>query len=157
MADTPLHRLSFRRYAYTVVHRRNLQNRWRPPPPEEMDLIVPVIDGRTLKNILGFDGLPGLPAQYVEPNATQWSGPASYGDDGLSAIIDGGCGVVGCCGVQASVSFENDTVRWSGFTVGTADPDGRAFEFDRVEYEQAIAGLATLPAVAVRVKVGLRL
>jgi hypothetical protein len=145
-----LNQLSFRRYAYTLEFGRNLQNRWRPGPPIELDLVVPVIDGLTVQEILDHDGFAGLPAHYVEPRARQWSGPASYGDDGLAAIIDGGCSNVGCCGVQASIEFHDTTVRWFGFKIGTGEPDTREYTFDRASYEAAIAGIASLSPTPVR-------
>jgi hypothetical protein len=132
--------------------RRNVQNRWRPGPPVEMDLVVPVIDGRTVQETLDHDGLAGLPAHYLEPYATQWSGPPSYGDDGLASIIDGGCGNVGCCGVQATIEFHETTVRWFGFKIGTRKPDTRQYEFDRASYEAEIRGIASLSPTPVREK-----
>ena len=148
-----MNELSFRRYAYTLLFKRRLRDRWRSRPPLTLDLVVPVIDGRTVKEILNYDGYAGLPAQYVEPQSTQWSGPPGYGDDGLAAIIDGGCGVVGCCGVQASISFDATTVRWSGFTIGTGEPDEHEYVFDRTAYEAAINGIAVLSITPVQEKV----
>ena len=136
-----------------MIFKGNLQNRWRPQPPQKLDLIVPVIDGTTVKEILGHDGLAGLPAQYVEPLATQWSGPPGYGDDGRAAIIDGGCGVVGCCGVEADITFDETSVRWSHFKIGTSDPDEREFVFDRAAYEASVGGIASLTPVPVTEKV----
>ncbi|MCE9623546.1 MAG: hypothetical protein K8R99_14510 [Actinomycetia bacterium] len=144
-----MNELSFRRYAYTLVFKRNLQNRWRPRPPLNLDLIVPVIDGKTVQEILNHGGYAGLPAHYVEPQSTQWSGPPGYGDDGLAAILDGGCGVVGCCGVQASITFDETTVRWSGFRTGTGKPDEHEFVFDRAAYDAAINGIAKLSVTPV--------
>lgn len=146
--------LSFRRYAYTLVFKRNLQNRWRPRPPQTIDLVVPVIDGKTVAELVGWSGgLAGLPAHYVEPFTTQWNGPPGYGDDGRAAIIDGDCGVVGCCGVQADITFDETTVRWSAFTIGTGEPDGREYLFDRRAYEAAINGITSLNATPVQEKV----
>lgn len=65
MVDSSLRQLTFCKFAYTLVRRRNLQNRWRPPPPEERVLVVPLIDGRMVKDMLACGGLPGLPAEYV--------------------------------------------------------------------------------------------
>lgn len=152
---TSMNEISFRRYAYTLVFKRNLQNRWRPRPRrEEVDLVVPVIDGRTVGEIVGWHGaLAGLPADYVEPIAQQWNGPPGYGDDGRTAIIDGDCGVVGCCGVEADVVFEANTVHWSRFKVGTRRPDEREYVFDRTAYEAAVEGIASLTPVPVQMKV----
>ncbi len=148
-----MNELSFRRYAYTLVFKRNLQNRWRPRPPLNLDLVVPVIDGETVQEILNHGGYAGLPAQYVEPQSTQWSGPPGYGDYGLAAILDGWCGDVGCCGVQAKITFDETTVRWSGFTTGTPTPDQHEFVFNRAAYEAAINGIGSLRATPVQEKV----
>lgn len=150
-----MNELSFRRYAYTLVFKRNLQNRWRSRPPQAIHLVVPVIDGNTVAELVGWNGtLAGLQAQYVEPFTTQWSGPPGYGDDdGRAAIIDGDCGVVECCGVQADITFDEATVRWSGFKIGTCEPDAREYLFERGAYEAAINGIASLTEVAVRQKV----
>ena len=68
---TTVNELSFRRYAYTLVFKRNPQNRWRPQPPQTIHLVVPVIDGNTVAELVGWNGtLAGLPAQYVEPFTT---------------------------------------------------------------------------------------
>lgn len=150
-----MNELSFRRYAYTLVFKRNLQNRWRPRPrEEEVDLVVPVIDGKSVGEIVGWDGvLAGLPAHYVEPTAQQWGGSPSYGDDGRTALIDGECGVVDCCGVQADVTFDDTSVRWSHFKIGTCEPDDREYVFGRAAYEAAIKGIASLTLIPLRKKV----
>ena len=150
LGDAGVNELSFRRYAYTLVLKRNLQNRWRPRPPLNLDLVVPVIDGKTLQAILNHDGYAGLPAHYVEPQSTQWGGLPGYGDGGLAAILDGGCGNVGCCGVQARITFDETIVRWSGFTTGTGEPDQHEFVFDRAAYNAAIHGIAFLSVTPVR-------
>ena len=55
-----MNELSFRRYSYTVVFKRNLQNRWRPHPrKEEADLIVPLIDGQPVATlVVGTESFP---------------------------------------------------------------------------------------------------
>lgn len=143
-----MNELTFQRWDYTLTFKRNLQNRWRPRQPERIDMIVPFIDGAAVKDILGHDGFAGLPSNYVEPHATQWGGPPNYGDDGRSAIIDGGCGVVGCCGVAADITFETDTVRWSHFKIGTSEPDQREYVFDRAAYSAAIDTIPRLHPIA---------
>lgn len=150
-----MNEMSFRRYSYTVVFKRNLQNRWRPRPRREnVDLVVPLIDGQPVATLVGWDGvLPGLRAHFVEPKAQQWGGPPSYGDDGRTAIIDGDCGVVGCCGVQAGVTFGATEVRWSHFTIGNREPDDRDYVFDRTAYETAVSGIASLEQVPLQTTV----
>ncbi len=151
--DEAVNELTFQRWDYTLTFRRNLQNRWRARQPERIDMIVPVIDGTTVKNLLDHDGFAGLPAHYVEPFARHWGGSPNYGDDGHWAIIDGGCDVVGCCGVQADITVEATTVRWSHFRIGTQDPDDREYVFDRAAYMAAVSGIAHLQPVAVSEKV----
>ncbi len=145
--------LSFERHAYTLVYKRTIQNRWRPPPPKRLDLIVPIIDGVTVRELLNYDGFPGLPARYVEPHATHWTGFPNYGDDGRWAVIDGGCGVVGCCGVQATITKDTATVRWSHFTIGTGEPDDRQYVFDRRAYDTAVDRIPELEPIEVQERV----
>ena len=144
-----MNELTFQRWDYTLVFRRNIQNRWRPRQPERIDMIVPVIDGVTVKDILDHDGFAGLAALYVEPTATHWGGSPNYGDDGRWAIIDGSCGVVGCCGVQADITVAETTVGWSRFKTGTGEPDDRKYVFDRTAYMAAVNGIAHLHPMAV--------
>ncbi|MEY4229237.1 MAG: hypothetical protein RLZZ362_86 [Actinomycetota bacterium] len=115
-------------------------------------MIVPFIDGVAVKDLLGHDGDAGLPSNDVEPCATHWGGPPNYGDDGRWAIIDGGCGVVGCCGVEADIIFETDTVRWSRFKIGQRDPDQREYRFDRAAYAATIGAIPRLHPIAVTEK-----
>ena len=149
--DETVNELTFQRWDYTLRFRRNLQNRWRAREPERIDMIVPVMDGMTVKDILDYGGFAGLPAYYVEPFATHWGGSPNYGDDGWWAIIDGGCGVVGCCGVQADITVDDKTVRWSHFKIGTRNPDDRAYVFDRTVYLSAINGISHLRPIPVAV------
>jgi hypothetical protein len=147
-----VNQLTFQRWDCTITFKRNLQNRWRPRQPEHIDMIVPFIDGVAVKDLLGHDGYAGLPSNYVEPHATHWDGPPNYGDDGRWAIIDGGCGVVGCCGVEADITFETDTVRWSHFTIGQQDTDQREYTFDRAAYAATIDAIPRLHPIAVTEK-----
>lgn len=59
---------------------------------------------------------------------------------------------MGCCGVQASITFHEATVRWSEFKIGNGETDDRVFVFDRCAYEAAIDGIASLTAISVSEK-----
>ena len=152
-ANCRVDQITFRRYAYTLVEKRRLRNRWRRGALIEMDLIVPVLNGALLVDALRHDCYPGIPARFVEPLATQWNGPPEYRDDeGRAVIIDGGCGVAECCGVLADISFDESTVTWSQIGIGLRASDLRDYVFDRLEYETAIAGIASLQPIPVRAK-----
>lgn len=53
----------------------------------------------------------------------------------------------------ADITFGEATVRWSGFKIGTCEPDEREYVFERAAYDAAIKGIASLSEIAVRQKV----
>jgi hypothetical protein len=146
--------LSLRRYAYSQVSKRRSPLLWKHGKVVEMELIVPVIDGTPLHELLGHGGLPGIPSGLVEPVAVQWTSTPGYRDDeGRAVIIDGECTEARCCGVLAEIRFTPATTTWSRFGNDCEDLVPRAFTFDRTAYERVIAGIASLPATPVRVKI----
>lgn len=110
------------------------------------DIAVPVVDDVPLYELLG-DRYPGLPVGLVVPPARQWLGGPTYVQDGRVVILGGTCGSAGCCGVMARIALTRDSVIWRDFFArGAPDlPKGLRFEFDRTEYENALATLPTAP------------
>lgn len=67
---------------------------------------------------------------------------AQWFEDGDTVLMGCPCGEWGCWPLTARVDVEPSTVRWHGFRNGHRDWDLGAlgpFEFDRVQYEAAIA------------------
>jgi hypothetical protein len=108
------------------------------------DAVVPVVDDVRLSELVGGDRFPGLHVKSVAPPSTQWLGRPTYEEDGYAVVLDGWCANAGCCGVFARIRLDGGVVRWSDFGGrGRPDmPDGLAFEFDRTEYESALAAAA---------------
>ncbi len=112
------------------------------------DIAVPVVDGVPLFELL-TDRYPGLPLRLVVPPARQWLGAPTYLEEKRAVILNGTCGYAGCCGVMASIELRGKKVVWRDFFArGSPDlPSGLRFEFDRTEYEAALAALPTAPRV----------
>ena len=93
------------------------------------EVVVPIIDGVPLHEMLGR-----------RPSGLS----LSYEEDGRAVVLDGTCGVAGCCGVFARITMNADTVHWSDFFTRSDPPlpAGLAFEFDRVAYEATINALS---------------
>jgi hypothetical protein len=115
--------------------------------PHELDIAVPVVDGVPLHELMG-DRFFGIATSLVTPPSQHLLGSPTYVEDGLTVLLDGDCLAAACCGVMARVAVGNRTVRWTDFFArGLPEPPaGVAFEFDRAQYESA---LATLDAVDV--------
>ena len=115
------------------------------------DIAVPVIDGVPLFERLP-DQYPGLAVSIVTPPSGQWLGAPVYEENGRAVILDGKCGVAGCCGVMAKIEMWPDTVMWHNFyALGGPDlPGNLRFVFVRWEYEKALASLARAPRIAWR-------
>lgn len=113
-----------------------------------LDLAVPVIDGVPLYQRLE-DRYPGVKQELVAPPSRHWLGEPKYEEDGRAVILDGSCGVAGCCGVMAHITLARRFVVWSDFFARGHPPlpDGLHFEFDRTDYEAAIAELPAIEAV----------
>jgi hypothetical protein len=115
------------------------------------DIAVPVIDGVPL-----FERLPGrypgLAVRTVTPPSRQWLGAPVYEEDGRAVILDGTCGVAGCCGVMATIEVGPDTVLWHDFyALGGPDlPSDLRFVFVRWKYEKVLASIVRAPRVAWR-------
>jgi hypothetical protein len=140
-----MHRFSLERYAYE-------QDGGWPTTRETVDLVVPVIDGVPLFEIVEAH-YPGLAIEHVAAPSHEWLGQPTYGDDGGRAVvIDGSCGVAGCCGVLADIVVSTNVVTWTGLFSRAVDTalETFAFLFDRGEYERAIANVRDLPARPVR-------
>lgn len=112
------------------------------------DLVVPVVDGIPLFEMLGGGGCPGIPDEWVWPPSRQWLGSPEYVEYGRAIVLDGACGVAGCCGVVARISALTDTVIWDEFHGhgATKPPERLQLEFERDDYE---AQLERLPRVEV--------
>jgi hypothetical protein len=110
------------------------------------DLVVPAIDGTLLFEMLG-GRWPGIPAGWVLPPSGQWLGSPEQVEYGRSIVLDGSCGIAGCCGVVARISVLSDTVIWDEFHGhgGTDIPEQLQFEFDREGYEEQLRGLPHVP------------
>lgn len=77
-------------------------------------------------------------AHYLGSPTLQWFG------DGDTVLLGCTCSEWGCWPLTAQVEVGGATVRWSGFRTGHRDWDLSAlgpFEFDRAQYETAVAEL----------------
>jgi hypothetical protein len=111
------------------------------------EVAVPVIDGTPLYVRFG-DVFFGVDLDLVVPPGHQWSGEPSYVEYGRAVVLDGTCGVAGCCGVIAEITIGSDSVTWSNIYchAGNVDiPADLEFTFDRASYEQAIRDVADTP------------
>jgi hypothetical protein len=115
------------------------------------DIAVPVIDDVPLFERLP-ERYPGLAVGIVAPPSGQWLGAPVYEEDGRAVILDGKCGVAGCCGVMAKIELRPDTVVWRDFyALGGPDlASDLRFVFVRWEYQKALASLARAPRIAWR-------
>ena len=115
------------------------------------DIAVPVTDGVPLFERLP-DRYPGLAASMVAPPSGQWLAAPVYEEHGRAVILDGKCGVAGCCGVMAKIEVWPDTVVWRDFYAlgGPALPSDLQFVFVRWDYEQALESLLRAPRMAWR-------
>ena len=113
--------------------------------PYELDIAVPVIDGVPLHELAG-DRFFGIETSLVAPPSQHLLGSPTYVEEGLTVLLDGDCLAAGCCGVMARVSLGDRTVRWTDFFARGLPklPAGMSFEFDRAEYEAALASLDAL-------------
>ena len=140
-----MHRFSLERYAYEQ------DGDW-PDTRETVDVVVPVVDGVPLYEIVEAH-YPGVAIEHVAAPSHEWLGQPTYGDDGGRAVvIDGSCGVAGCCGVLADIVVSTNVVTWTGLFSRAVDTalETFAFLFDRGEYERAIANVRDLPARPMR-------
>ena len=123
------------------------------------DIAVPVIDAVPLYKRL-TERYAGLAVRLVVPPSRQWLGSPQYAQQAdrphrnssgqparaetqRAVILDGTCGYADCCGVMAMIDVTPTTVVWRDFLARGHPPipDGLRFEFDRKEYESALAGL----------------
>jgi hypothetical protein len=124
--------------------------RWRVPgqadDPRPTDLAVPVVDGVPLFETLGTDW-PGLDARWVAPPSRQWLGAPEYREYGRSVVLEGSCGVAGCCGVVFRISVFSETVVWDQpYRHGAVDiSTDLRFEFDAREYEAQLRAIPEAP------------
>lgn len=119
---------------------------------EHWDLAVPVIDGVPLSDRM-WDREIGTWAGLVALPSLHWLGrpdPDHVDHLGRAEVLTGTCGDSGCCGVFARIVLTETSIRWEGFEGrGSAPvPDGLGFEFDRAEYESALAGFGIDPPIA---------
>lgn len=116
------------------------------PKQRTVVVAVPVIDGRPLCARFE-DRYPGVEMTVVD-GTTHLRGTPLYEEGGRAVLLDGRCGVAGCCGVMAMVEVSADRVVWRDF-FAAGRPEiagGLRFEFDRAQYE---AALEQLPKVAI--------
>ncbi len=116
------------------------------PKQRTLVVAVPVIDGRP-PYARFEDRYPGVEMSVVH-GTTHLKGTPLYEEGGRTVLLDGRCGVAGCCGVMAMVELSADRTVWQDFfATGRPEiPGGLRFEFDRSEYE---AALDQLPDVAI--------
>lgn len=118
------------------------------PVEHLIDLAVPVIDGMPLFTYIDGDLVPGLAFDDVAPPSRHWLGEPYDVVFERAAVLDGTCGVAGCCGVSARIDTGIDSVTWSDFSVGPNSAlDLGPFVFDRAAYEATLAGCGDLAPV----------
>jgi hypothetical protein len=111
------------------------------------DVAVPVIDGMPLFTYFEGETMPGIAFSYAAPPSRHWLGEPSDAS-GETALLDGTCGVAGCCGVSAHVDLGDEVVTWSDFLVGpSGSVDLGPFRFERVAYEATLAACGDLTPV----------
>ena len=110
------------------------------------EVVVPIIDGTPLYEMVE-DRYVGLGISFVALPSRLWLGTPTYGEAGRAVILDGSCEIAGCCGVFARITLTDDRVIWSDFRARGHPPlpVGLHFEFDRSQYEAAIASVASAP------------
>jgi hypothetical protein len=98
------------------------------------------------------DRYPGIAVSIVTPPSGQWLGAPVYEENERAVVLDGKCGVAGCCGVMAKIEVRPDTVIWDDFyALGGPDlPSDLRFVFVRWEYEKALASVGTAQHIAWR-------
>jgi len=128
-----VNRLTVERHVYIHGRRRE-------------ELAVPIIDGTPLHEMVS-DRLAGLAVALVAPPSGQWLGAPTYEENGRAVILDGTCGVAGCCGVVARITVTDETVRWWDFFARGEPPlpPGLEFEFERIAYEATINAVTESP------------
>lgn len=131
-----VNRLSFRR----------MRGEYELDTPIDLELAVPVVDGVPLHELMG-ERFFGIDASLVSPPSRHLLGTPAYVEEGRAVILDGDCLHAGCCGVMAQVVVGERTVQWIDFFArGAPDiPTAVSFEFDRQQYEAALASLDAVP------------
>ena len=83
----------------------------------------------------------------VSPPGRHLLGSPVYAENGRTVLLDGDCLVAECCGVMATVVVGDRTVRWTDFFArgGPSIPPNLTFEFDRTDYEAALASISSVP------------
>jgi hypothetical protein len=112
----------------------------------DLDLAVPVVDGTPLHELMG-ERFFGIDSSLVSPPARHLLGAPAYVEEGRAVILDGDCLHAGCCGVMAHVVVGERVVSWIDFFArgGPDIPDEPSFEFDRQQYEAALASFDAVP------------
>ena len=145
-----MNRLTLERYSWRLEPRRPSWLVRDREPYTPSDLVVPVVDGVAVVDRFGLD-FPGIPSMYLLPPSQHWLGDPDYverDDDDVekAVILDGSCGVAGCCGLSATVTVGEAEVTWSGFfaRVRPRIDQGISFTFSVGEYREAIASVAVV-------------
>lgn len=72
-------------------------------------------------------------------------GEPPYEDNGRAVLLDGFCGIAGCCGLMACITVTDEHVRWDDvFTRGPDLPRDLSFTFGRADYEAALRSILDL-------------
>lgn len=126
---------------------RRLAGEYRLDTAFDVDIAMPVVDGRPLHELVG-ERFYGVDTALVAPPSKHLMGSPAYVSDDRTVILDGGCFEAGCCGVMARVIVDNRTVVWTDFFArGHPDiPTKLKFTFDRQQYESALASVGSLEA-----------
>lgn len=117
--------------------------------PFERDIAVPVVDGVPLHERVG-DRFAGIDTSLVARPSRHLLGEPEYIEEDRTVLLDGDCGFAECCGVRAQVIVGDRTVRWTEFFARGHPPIpvDLFFEFDRQQYEAALASLDTVAVEA---------
>ena len=112
------------------------------------DQFAPAVDGTPLFEVIGHDW-PGVPTYWFDSNPGEWLGSPRHVEYGRSVVLDGSCGVAGCCGVVARISVGPEVVIWDQFYChgGLDLTDAFRFEFAADQYRSQLAAWDAIPRV----------
>ena len=137
------------------------EHRWPARPGKLFLEVMPVLNGVSLNDLLKPVELPFAEAEGHPDNAGSYDGlrgdaenrrghyfdqpVESWFEDGDTVLLScPGCGEWGCWPFTVYVVIVHDRVKWTNLRHGHRDWDYSAigeWEFDRTEYERALASL----------------
>lgn len=149
-----------------------IEFRRQPDPDASRDIVTVFIDGRSLIDLIAHyerphaeaAGRPSAAGHYVGLDIAKVVPPSRLllGEvdgwycchPGIVTLLTCTCGELGCGSVNCFIALSDDRVVWSEFRgqLGPIGPDGQRrksyaglgpFEFDRVQYEGALARIAS--------------